>query len=129
VRSISYLPKYTTAATQYVELNDEDQAWLVAEINRVILEQGQIHPSNQDKREFDTLYWRKPAKSLPRGRQGVNTPETFATGLLHNLLYGTQRDFTLTQLESIAAIFNVYAQCWPSHNVEPIRLRVQLFDF
>lgn len=126
-RIVRYVPKYTSAATQYVEMTEADSNWLLGEMTRITLEQCQLHPSNEEKLEFDNLYWRRAKKSLPRGRQGLNTPEMFVTGLLHNIMYGSQKDFTVTQLEALSSIFAVYAQCWPQHNVEPFVPAVGLF--
>jgi len=62
--------------------------------------------SDADLREFRDLYWRRRRSSLPRGRSGPNTPESFVSGLIWNFCYApdAQRDLTEPQAQALEDI-------------------------
>ena len=106
-RHIKYFPKTTTARTTYLELNEEDLAWLKLELMRWLSIMTESATSHDDMwREVLALYWNKKTQSLPKSKLGPNSPATFVAGLINNLIFGDQRDISERQMEAIRDISN-----------------------
>lgn len=106
-RSIKYVPKLTGAKTEYRELTGEDHSWLLNQMMQWLVRMGTLsNTTNEDLKELRDIYWRKRRGSLPRGRDGMNTPESMIAGILENMLYkaNPQRDFTQHQCEALEDI-------------------------
>lgn len=104
---IRYIPKFTAARTQYREISPEDHAWLINYLIRCLVTMGNLsNAKEEDLKTVRDLYWRKRRASLPRGRNGQNTPESLVAGVLDNMLYSEapQRDFSDKQMEAIEDI-------------------------
>lgn len=110
-RNIKYFPKSTSARTTYLELDDDDLAWLKSELIRwlsVMTESATTH--NEVWKEILALYWNKRTQSLPKSKDGANSPATFVAGLINNLVFGSQRDISERQMEGIRDISNNLSQ-------------------
>jgi len=110
-KHIRYFPKHTQARTNYIELNEDDLAWLKTELIRwlsVMTESATSH--DEEWRAVLALYWNKRTQSLPKSKVGPNSPATFIAGLVNNLVFGSQRDFSERQVEGIRDVSNNLAQ-------------------
>lgn len=110
-RHIKYFPKTTNARTTYIELNEDDLDWLKTELIRwtaIMTESAVSH--DEEWRAVLALYWNKKTQSLPKSKQGPNSPATFIAGLINNLVFGSQRDFSERQIEGIRDVSNNLAQ-------------------
>jgi hypothetical protein len=105
MKIINYQPKITSAKTEYVELDTEDHTWLKTELIRWLarMSETQADPDELWK-IIHQQYWSRTTKNLPRGRAGLNSPSSYVAGLINNLVFGDQRDFTLRQLDGIRDI-------------------------
>lgn len=106
-RTIKYFPKNTAARTTYLELHDDDLAWLKTEMIRwlaLMTESATRH--DELWKEVLGLYWNKRTQSLPKSKEGPNSPATFVAGLVNNLVFGAQRDISERQMEGIRDISN-----------------------
>lgn len=106
-RNIRYLPKITSARTEYREITEEDHQWLLSELNTWLVKMAMLsNTTDEDLRELRDSYWRKRRANLPRGRDGNNSPESMVAGILDNMLYAEnpQRDFTDRQCQAIEDI-------------------------
>lgn len=114
VRNIYYTPRLTQARTQYREIPQEDRAWLLAQLNRAVILMSTLG-NTQDvtmasvRRDF----WHRVNNTLPHGRSARNTPETFTSGLVDNLVYGTQRDLSAPQCDGVEFIMEWMNAVWP----------------
>lgn len=111
MRTIKYIPKVTAAHTQYREIDPEDQLWLQTELIRwlaVMSELDMCHDS--DSKWVKDQWWHKRSATLPKGRLGQNTPASFVGGLLHNIMFGNQRDLTDKQMDAIQNISHIISQ-------------------
>lgn len=107
IRAIKYLPKNTTANTQYVDLDIDDMSWLKTEMIRWVCLMGELDGShNDDVKQIMKYWWYKKNSSLPKGKEGQNSPLTFVSGLVNNLVFGTTKDLTTKYLDSIENISN-----------------------
>jgi hypothetical protein len=123
MKMIRFYPKNTAARTTYVELNEQDTAWLKTELIRWLarMSETQADP-NELWRIIHNQYWSKRTKTLPKGRNGLNSPASFVGGLINNLLFGEQRDFTDRQLEGIRDISAQLNQLFD--DVEPLQFAI-----
>lgn len=108
IKVIKYLPKITNAKTQYVDIDQQDMLWLQTELIRWLSLMGEIDGHrNEDLRQIMKAWWYKRSKTLPKGYHGQNSPLTFISGLVNNLMFGTQHNLSTTVLDGIE---NVSAQ-------------------
>jgi hypothetical protein len=125
MRFIRYYPKITSARTVYVELESEDTAWLKTEMIRWLARMSETQNDPNDLWQvIHNQYWSKPTKTLPKGRNGLNSPASYVGGLINNLVFGEQRDFTQAQLEGIRDVSAQLAQLF--EDVEAIQFSIGL---
>lgn len=139
-KQIMYDPKITQARTQYNTIDPTDMLWLQTEFIRYIALMGELSnvKDNEDIDHAVRGYWRKKSKTLPKGRYGQNSPETFISGLLNNLMFGTQNDLSSTQMDALQNIslhMNMIYKFVKNLNLQPntseleiIQFRQKLFD-
>lgn len=105
MKTIKYIPKATTAKTQYLEIDKDDMDWLKTELMRWLSLMGEYDNShNDDVKQIMKYWWYKKSNTLPKGKEGQNSPLTFVAGLVNNLVFGSTRDLTTHYLDSIENI-------------------------
>lgn len=108
IKIIYYTPKFTSARTQYVTIDKDDMLWVQMELIRWLSLMGALDGNrNQDIKQIQRQWWYKKTSTLPKGRDGQNSPLTFVSGILNNLMFGTQHDLSQVQME---ALENISAQ-------------------
>jgi hypothetical protein len=107
--TINYDTKLTNASTTYVTLVDNDQQTLfesIMSLNNFI--QEVTISGDKDIKSFIKWYVSSSKKYPYNSRLSkYNSPQTIIAGTLNNLMWGTQRDFSLLQLELIQDINNI----------------------
>lgn len=122
-KKINYTPKTTSASTVYLQLEDSDLAMLKSELIRWLsLMSESTTIDNDDWQQILAMYWRRRSRSLPRGANGLNSPESFIAGLINNLVFGTQRDISEIQMEAVRDISNNLSMI--NESVEPIVFQI-----
>lgn len=106
---INYDTKLTNATTTYVTLTDKDQQVLfesIMSLNNFIQE---VTISNDKDIKSFIKWFVTSSKKYPYNSRlsKYNSPQTIIAGTLNNLMWGTQRDFSLIQLELIQDINNI----------------------
>jgi hypothetical protein len=122
-RTIPYVPKITGAKTNYREISPEDHAWLIQALLKAMVKMATLSNTiNEDQKQVRDQWYRKRRSSLPRGRDGQNTPESMIAGILDNMLYGEtpQRDFSDKQMDAIEDMFKWLDAIFPSEFEEPV---------
>ena len=56
------------------------------------------------------VHLHKASRILPFSKEGPNSPSSFIAGCVLNLVYGTQKQFTLKQLETLQVIFEALSE-------------------
>ena len=116
MKEIIYTCKNTTAKTQYYKISKSDMEWLQKELTRYLSLIGELSKdtSAEVKSVIDD-YWRQKNKSLPSSKSGYNTPESFISGTLNNLMFGNQYDLSNIQTQAIEYISKgmevIYQNC------------------
>jgi hypothetical protein len=111
-RVIKYIPKVTSARTEYREVSTEDMAFIQTELIRWLALMSELDMSrDEDSKWVNTQWWHKRTDSLPRGKEGQNTPASFIGGMVNNILFGNQRDLSDKQMDAVQNISHVLGQC------------------
>jgi hypothetical protein len=108
MHKINYTTKNTQATTIYVQLEDEDRELLIQSLMAINFYMGELSISpDKEIRDF-TKWYITPNKKYPYNSKlkKNNSPQSLISGVLSNLLFGTQRDFSLTQLDLVQEISN-----------------------
>lgn len=105
MRYIKYIPKVTNAKTQYVTIDQNDMVWLQSEFIYWLSLMGMfdVH-RNEDIKQVMKHWWYKRSSTLPKGTTGQNSPLSLVSGLLNNLMFGTQHDLSTSTMDSIENI-------------------------
>lgn len=105
MRYIKYIPKITNAKTQYVTIDNEDMVYLQSEFIYWLAFMGMLDVNrNEDIRQVMKHWWYKRSGTLPKGITGQNNPLSLISGLVYNLMYGTQHDLSTATMDSIENI-------------------------
>jgi len=111
IRIIKYIPKITNAKTQYVDIDNNDMVWLQSELIRYLSTMGELDGHrNNDVRQLLKQWWYKRTSLLPKGVNGQNSPLTFVSGILNNIMWGNQRNLSVVQMESLEYISSMLCQ-------------------
>lgn len=102
---INYDPKTTQAKTQYNKLDKRDMDLVQAELIRYLSLMGELS-KNRDREVQNIInqWYRKRTQTLPKGKDGWNTPESFISGLLNNIMFGNQNDLSQIQMDALENI-------------------------
>jgi hypothetical protein len=105
VKTVKFIPKMTSARTEYREIDAADMAEIQQQLIRWLAYMSELDMTHdEDLRAVREQFWHRRTKMLPQGREGQNTPSSFVGGLVMNLLFGSQRDLTDRQCEAIEYI-------------------------
>ena len=113
-RLIKYIPKSTLANTEYRSINELDMAFIHEQVLRYLSRMGELDMEHEgDLYELNQTWWHKRRKTLPKGRQGHNTPCSYISGIANNLIWGQQRDLSNKQMDALEDISHVMSICFP----------------
>lgn len=105
IRTIRYIPKATSAKTQYVDIDKQDMEWLQTELIRWLAIMGEQDNSHNDEvKQIMKYWWYKKTSTLPKGKEGQNSPLTFVAGIVNNLVFGSTRDLSTVYIDSLENI-------------------------
>lgn len=102
IKTIKYIPKVTSAKTEYREIDPSELAEVHQQLIRWLAIMSEADMSHdEDIRAVREQFWHRRTKSLPSGKEGMNTPASFIGGIVNNMMFGTQRDLSDRQCEGI----------------------------
>ena len=119
-KTIRYVPKITSARTEYCEIDPEDQAWLIDQLIHWLAVMGEMDQARDSDSEWvRDQWWHKRTKKLNSGKQGLNTPCSFVSGVIVNMLYKqpAQRDLTRKQMDDFETISAIMAQMFDTNSI------------
>jgi len=108
MQKIYYDIKFTTASTEYLALDEQDMATVQITVLSLLTYMTELSISkDKDVRDF-TEWFTSPDKRYHYNKRlrRYNSPQSFLAGTLNNIQFGSQRDFSLTQLQIIQDIVN-----------------------
>lgn len=108
MEKIYYDIKQTTANTQYLSIQPDDLATINNNVIGIISYMSELSVSSkQDHKDFIKWYTRSNKRYLYNKKlKRSNSPQSFLAGIINNLVFGDQRDYSLLQLETIQDITN-----------------------
>ena len=132
-KQITYEPKITSAKTQYNQLQANDMAYVHSQLIRYMALMGELS-KNRDREVQNIInqWYRKRTQTLPKGKDGWNTPESFIAGLLNNLMFGNQNDLSQIQmdaLENISANMSIIYDAVKGLNLQPNTTDIEKLEF
>lgn len=118
IRTIKYIPKVTSARTEYREIDATDLADIHQQLIRWLAVMSELDMTHdEDMRAVREQFWHRRTKSLPSGKEGQNTPASFIGGIVNNMMFGTQRDLSDRQCEGIEYVSKWMAEIDPEKSV------------
>lgn len=100
------------ANTTYYEIPAEDSSFLMEKCIQIQCYMGEISLA-KDRDIKDLVKWyTSPNKTLPFSNtfKRNNSPQSFISGMLNNMLYNGQRDFSESQANHLQNIVSVFSQ-------------------
>jgi hypothetical protein len=112
IKIIKYLPKNTTAGTEYREIDEDDKQFVLTSCIQaltVMAEYDKASSDDEDRIWVRDHWWHKKDKRLHKGRDGLNTPCSVIGGIVHNMMFKTpqQRDFSDKQMKDLEMVFQL----------------------
>lgn len=105
MKQINYDPKITSANTQYNVIDNADQQWILKECLRYNAMMSELTINKDENiKLFIREWYHKRNATLPKGRNGLNTPESFIAGIINNIMFGTQNDLSDIQMDALSNI-------------------------
>lgn len=114
-KRITFIPKITNARTNYREISIDDMAWIQQEMIRWLSLMAETDQYRDPEVKFiRDQWWHKKTSTLPKGREGQNTPCSFVGGLVNNMIFGEQRDLTDKQMDALMNISHILGAAYDS---------------
>lgn len=101
---IPYMIRTKLSTTTYTEIHEDDMENIKAILLKVaaVICEGSNSKTEDGKDAFARFI--TVTEKLPRGRNNMNSIASYTGGLINNLVFGEQRDFTERQLIAIEYI-------------------------
>lgn len=109
MEKINYNIKSTSANTDYLSVEPHDMATIQVSVLGLLTYMTELSISkDKDIRDF-TKWFTTPDKRYHYNSKlkRHNSPQSFLAGTINNLQFGNQKDFSLTQLQTIQDIINL----------------------
>lgn len=112
LKIIYYKLKTTAAGTEYTLMESDDFAVTQTKLIEMVAYFGELNTSKNPTVKLILKWWTEKQSTLPFSlyTKSKNSPQSFVCGLLNNTLFGTQRDFTVNQLEHLQNICSHFNQ-------------------
>lgn len=126
-RQIKIVPKHTGAATQYYDLNADDEAYLYDWMIKFLADITEIATHNS---EIQQEYFKRQPKAYPRGKQGPNSFASMLAGIISAKLHNPKHNLSEPLLEPIEDIFDTICSYYSNlpNAPERIQFRQSLFE-
>jgi len=108
MHKINYNTKNTSATTVYVQIEEEDKQVLIQSLLSILTWMNELSISpDKDVKDFTKWFTTSNKKYLYNSKlKKNNSPQSIIAGMLNNLVFGNQRDFSLTQIDLVQDISN-----------------------
>lgn len=142
MKKLYYDIKISSANTTYVTMDSKDQNEIEGMILTITSYMNELCLSkNKDIRDF-TNWYKRPNKKYYYNKKmsRYNSPQSYLGGIINNLHYGNQHNFSLIQLETIQDIINLMVdiihqvektynlELQVNQNIEKIFIQENLFN-
>lgn len=109
---IFYNRKVTSANTTYLDITPEDTEFILSKCIQIQSYMGELSLVKEKEVKDVYRWYTTPSKTLPysNSMKRYNSPQSFISGTLNNIMFGTQKEFTEIQSEHLQNIINSYQQ-------------------
>lgn len=108
---IYYDVKNTSATTNYMTISKQDMDYLISTTISIQSYMGELSLCpNQDVKDL-VKWYKTPNKTLPYHNKWkrYNSPQTFISGTLNNIMFGNQQDLSEIQGQHLQNIINTFS--------------------
>ena len=105
-----YNVKKSLGSTTYVEFKKDDDKEIKDLLQKTLALIADFDNKVGEDNYTIKVHLHKGSRNLPHSKEGQNSPSSFLGGVVLNTVYGTQRQFTLKQLETIEVIFEALSE-------------------
>jgi hypothetical protein len=112
LRKIYYSTKVTNSNNTYYEISKEDTDFLITKLLQIQSFMGELSLT-KDKDVKDLVKWYTSSnKQYPYSNQfkRYNSPQSFVSGMINNMMFGQQRDWSETQANHAQNIIGMFSQ-------------------
>lgn len=108
MEKINYNIKSTQANTDYLSLEQQDMATIQITVLGLLTYMTELSISkDKDIRDFTKWFTTADKRYHYNNKlKRYNSPQSYLAGTLNNIQFGSQKDFSLTQLQTIQEIVN-----------------------
>jgi len=130
IKVIKYIPKNTSAGTEYREVDEDDKNFILQQAIRALAVMAEYDKRSSTDHTDDVWirdqWWHKKRKDLHKGKDGMNTPCSVLGGIVNNMMFKEplQRDLSAKQMTDIENIFSAMAHF--REDIKPIRFQIGL---
>ena len=109
---VQYRIKETGANTMYCEIDAKDANTVITKLVQIQCYMGELSLSPNKEIRAVMKWWTTSSKELPYNKylRRPNSPQSFVSGVLNNMLFGNQNDFSKTQIENLERIITDFTQ-------------------
>jgi hypothetical protein len=125
IRIVKYIPKVTTANTEYREIPEDDKDFIIQQCIKCLARMAEW----DRLRDTDSVWvrdqwWHKRTDKLHKGKEGMNSPCAVLGGIVNNMMFKAepQRDFSAKQMSDLEAIFYPLSVLFP--DIHPFRFQI-----
>ena len=108
MQKILYDIKYTSANTDYLSLDDNDMSTVQITVLGLLTYMTELSiAKDKDIRDFTEWFTSSDKRYHYNSKlKKYNSPQSYLAGTINNIQFGNQKDFSLTQLQTIQDIVN-----------------------
>lgn len=112
IRKIFYNSKVTSANTTYLSISSDDTQFLISKLIQIQCYFGELSLTKQKEIKDVYKWYTSSTKTLPysSAMKRNNSPQSFVSGTLNNIMFGQQRELTEVQSEHLQNIINNFQQ-------------------
>lgn len=112
LRKLFYNKKVTSANTTYLEITPEDTQFLISKCIQMQSYMGELSLTKEKEVKDVYKWYTSSTKTLPysNSMKRNNSPQSFVSGVINNIMFGSQRELTEIQAEHLQNIINSYQQ-------------------
>ena len=125
-RTIKIVPKHSGAATQYYEMNVEDEAYIYDWMIKFLADITEIASHNAEL--MNNFFNRN--RDFPKGRNGPNSFASMLAGVISAKLHNPKHNISAPLLDPIETIFDVLVEYYKDlpNAPERIKFKPNLFE-
>lgn len=112
---VKYIPKITTAGTEYREISEEDKADIMNTCIHILSVMAEFDSRrDEDSKWVRDQWWHKRTDKVHKAKTGQNTPCSVIGGIIYNMIYKDpkQRDFSDKQMSDLEYITSVMSNVY-----------------